>query len=182
MLTPRGHRSGSVVRRGDVWLLILAVVLLIFAVRSWTEWRALARLLDHGVLVPAQNISARIEASRRYSTDVVHYDFQLEDGAPGSSGVERFRRGPWPDLDPLEMPRNFYQGGLNVRYLPEDPRVHRLDLALARRMGSSRRSALLWLASAAIVGTLGVVLLVRAGRNRSSGFVRRSLTRGRPRG
>jgi hypothetical protein len=157
----RGNRNGSITRRRDVWLLLLAVALLLFAIRPWSEWRALARLLDHGVLAPAQNISATIDASGRYSVDVVRYDFQPAGGTGLSSGVERFRRGPRPDLDPLELPGKFYRGGLNVRYLPEDPQVHRLDLGLARRMSRSRRSALLLLASAAVAGTLGLVLLVR---------------------
>lgn len=172
MLTPHFNRNGSFARRGDVWLLVLAAALLFFAIRPLSDWRAIASLLDRGVVVPAHNITTTVDAAPRYSVDVVRYHFQPEDGTAVKSGVERYRRGLWPDLDPLDFPRKFYQGVLNVRYLPEDPRVNRLDVGLDRRMSRSRRSALWLLASAAVAGTMGAVLLVRrlAGSSRGEPF------------
>ena len=161
MRKPRTARNRPPISRSGIWLTLAAAALVLLAVRPLVDWWALAQLQARGVAVPARNISTTIDASGRYAVDVVRYDFQLLDGTPGSGGVERFSHGPTPDLEPLELPSKCYEGALNVRYLPEAPRVHRLDLGLERRTSRSRRSVMLLLAPAAVVGTVGAALLLR---------------------
>src|SRR5438034_9539721 len=93
----------------DLLLMAAAAVLLIFALGPLIEWWQLGRLLNHGVTAPAKITSTSIDATGRFSVDVVNYEFAVPDRADPFSGVERFRNGPSPDLDPGELAGKFYK-------------------------------------------------------------------------
>jgi hypothetical protein len=160
MAKSRTENKWLPIRWSDIWPLLIAATLLVFAVGPLLEWRQFAQLLDRGDSVPAQITSSEIDASGRYSVDVVRYEFQTLDGTR-ILGIERYSHGPQADVEIGELPRKFYTGALNARYLADDPRVHRLDLGLPRGRSRARRSALLLLCAAALVGTFGVMRLVR---------------------
>jgi hypothetical protein len=148
------------IRWNGILPLLIAAALFLFAVGPLVEWRELAQLLDRGDSVPAKITSSEVDASGRRSVDIVRYEFQTLDGTRFSD-VERYSQGPRRDFEIGALPHKFYTGTLTARYLPDDPRVHRLDLGLPRRLNRSRWSALLLLSAAALVGTFGMVQLVR---------------------
>jgi hypothetical protein len=145
----------------DLWPSIKAAAVLMFAMSDFTAWWEFSRLLERGATAPAHIKSTTIDATGRYSTDVVDYEFQPAVGATAISGVERFVNGPWRDVPPGELIRRASQEALMVRFLPSDPRVHRLDLDLERRRNRSRWWALSQGAVALLLATFGVVRLVR---------------------
>jgi len=145
----------------DYWPLGAAALLLAVALPSFVEWREFSRLLAHGATAPATITSTTIDASGRYSVDVIHYEFAPPNGGDRITGTERLRQGPSPDVTPGEWMRKGSKGELAVRFLPSDPRVHRLDLELDKRLGRARFWAILWLAAAAVFGTFGGVRIIQ---------------------
>jgi hypothetical protein len=127
----------------------LAVAL--FAVPSAVQWWGLATLRDRGAVVPGRVVRTRIDATGRRSEDVIWYEFTPAGGAAPIRGMERFRRGPLADVDSAELHRFLRAAELPVRYLPDRPQSHRLDIAIAERAAGAGRTGLLLLAAAAAV-------------------------------
>lgn len=140
-----------------ILLMLLAVLTGALAVGPLREWGVLVRLRDHGLQAPARITRTSIDASARRSTDVVWYEFERPDGTVGPPTVERFRRTRWFRTDPLALSRAFTSDALQARYLPRDPGVHRLDVALPGRIAEHRFRGLL-------LGGLTVALAVAGAR------------------
>jgi len=145
----------------DYWPLGASALLLAIALPSFLEWREFARLLANGATTPATITSTTIDASGRFSVDVIHYEFSPPNGGARIAATERFRQGPSPDVTPGEWVRQSSKGDLAVRFLPSDPRVHHLDLELDKRLGRVRFWALIWLGAAAVFGTFGGVRIIQ---------------------
>ena len=141
--------------------ILLAVVSASLAVSPLSEWWTLARLRDRGETAEATITSSSTDLSGRSAVDVVHFEFQPASDHPRFSGVDRSSIRDLSGADPSEISRRFSHGELTVRYLPEDPSVNRLDVALPLRLGRAQRNGLLFLALALGFGIAGCALLTR---------------------
>jgi hypothetical protein len=142
-------------------MLLFAVVAIVLAWRPAAEWRTLARLRDDGETAEARVTGSTIDASGRFSVDVLHYEFQPPGDGPAVSGVDRISVHEVSGGDPSEISRRFSHNELSVRYLPGDPGVHRLDVFLPLRLGHARNDTLLFLCAAAVLGCGGTFMLAR---------------------
>lgn len=133
---------------GGVALGVAAVVFFVLGMRDFNEYFTLSRLLSVGVEADVK-ITGMERISSRYSTDVLSYEFTPADSDEPISGEDRFSLSG-PRSIPVINYMKLHSPDLRVRYLPNNPAVNRLDIALAHR--KSRHG--LWCAGMFLLATV----------------------------
>jgi hypothetical protein len=143
------------------WGISLAVIALAaggIAIPPLLEWRQLTRLALSGETVAAKVTSSRIDATGRFASDVIHFEFQPKNSPALQPGTERFSRQSSTNLN--DVARQFYAEKLAVRYLPSNPAIHRLDVNFPERIRRNRNEGLLFLGvSVGLAITAGILLI-----------------------
>ena len=130
---------------------LLASAFLVGAVWFGLDWWTASSLLNHGATAPAKITSMTIDASGRFSVDVINYEFAADDGKKYLAR-ERFANGPNPDAPPGEIIRRASKDDLAVRYRADDPRIHHLEVGLPTRVSKSRFWTIALFGTAVMIG------------------------------
>lgn len=132
-------------------MVLAGVLFLVLALRDFGEWRTLARLNARGELAEVKITGTRTKLARR-NIEILSYEFTPADGE-AVTGEDRFPFGGAHDAVPVMERLKLRSHKLRVRYLPDDPAVNRLDVALEMR--SNRRRAWFFVLFAISLGCFG---------------------------
>ena len=102
-----------------------------------------------------------INPFKRFSEDVIYFEFQAEGETQPHAGVLRITRRSGGGLQTLHIAQESSRGTLTVRYMPGRPDLFCLERFLPERTQSARRNGIIFLLITAGCALCGLVATVR---------------------